>query len=603
MRSLLLLFLVAGPIRNAVAQLPDSIFFEPLEAPDTMRTLDAVRALELERQLIHADERRISEPPDQFVDPSISLVKPWGEAWLAYPVPVWREPGSDFEVLGFTDDGRYLRIAQWSGHLGRGFEVSEVELYLVDLEQASFATINTYRFEQAWNVEDTTDLHGHITIDTTTVSVAGDHVYLSCGCLLDGDPVPCEWTGAAYTITRRALVRDPSISVANIATTVTDPPSPLTAHDLVALDRSERLCPRYHGPNAGRTELDSTDRDRLLQHEQIRYTGCVLSYAARLPDAQGAVITIYCDRDDDHDLLWLAYDKSGRLVGLDTLASQWGDGQLARWECATVDVYGRLLVQVMEEETLRDETDTMAYRRDTLVFEVRPIGNGVLGDDGEVRNTYELERVPVDLTGHWVEKHAASDRGPHAWHSVNALIPPDRRVLQAASGDLNRDGAEDHVFVLTNAEDNGPRDLLIAFTAADRGRFVQHTLLNGFLPDKSSGGFHDPIGEEGLSGLSISADTLVIAQFGGSAWKWQNISKYLYDPTHNGFFLVEERGRYFHAPSLESQDEELAELETERTRSVLSREQQERYADLKKMVADAAWKVERFPMGSKPMVP
>lgn len=602
MRPLLLLTLIAGLTGPARAQLPDTIPFEPLDAPDTLRSMDAVRALEASHLVVHASERRIAGTAEDATEPWMLLLEPSNTLWLVHTLPVWRERQGDFDVLGFTEDGRYLRIAQWSGHLARGHEISEVDLYLVDLEHASFATINTYRFEQVWDSEDTTDLHGHITIDTTVVSITSDHVYLSCGCLLDGAPVPCEWTGGAYAIMRTALVRDPSISVATIEKPGMDPPAPLTEHDLLSLDRSERLCPRYQGPSTGRTELDSADRDRLLQHEKFRYTGCVLSYAARLPDAQGPAITLYCDRDDDHDLLWLAYDNVGRLVGLDTLASQWGDGQLAGWECATVDAYGGLHVLVMEEETLRDEPDTMAYRRDTLLYAVRPIGIGVLGDDGEVHDTYRLERVPEDLTGRWVEKHAVSDRGPHAWNSVKALIPADRRVLQAASGDLNRDGAEDNVFVLTDKEDSGPRDLLIVFTAADRGSFEQQAMLSGYLPDKNSGGFHDPIGEEGYSGISTNGDTLIIAQFGGSAWKWQSVSKYLYDAARNGFFLVEERGRSFHAPSLETQDAELIELEAARTRTGLSQEQQERYTELKRMVVDATWKVERFPMGMKPML-
>lgn len=600
-RNFLQSVLLASSVLDALAQTPDSIPFEPLEAPDTLRTLEAVRALEASHQVVHASEHRIAGTADEAKEPWMLLAEPWNDRWLVYALPVWREAQSGFEVLGFTEDGRYLRISQWSGHLARGHEISEADLYLVDLEQASFATINTHRFEQVWNTEDTTDLHGHITIDTTVLSITSDHVYLSCGCLLDGIPSPCEWTGGAYSITRTALVLDPSISVATIPQHNTGTRAPLTERDLLSLVRSERLCPSYHGPHAGLTELDSADRDRLLQHEKFRYTGSVLRYAARLPDAQGPVITLYCDRDDDHDLLWLAFDDTGRLVGLDTLASQWGDGQLARWECATVDAHGRLHVVAMEEETLRDEVDTMAYRRDTLIYAVRPMGIGVPGDDGEVHDTYRLERVPENLTSRWVEKHAVSDRGPHAWNSVKALIPADRRVLQAASGDLDRDGAEDHVFVLTDVEDSGPRDLLIAFTAADRGRFVPHALLNELLPDKSSGGFHDPIGEVGYSGVSVTGDTLIIAQFGGSAWKWQSVSKYLFDAARNGFFLVEERGRYYHAPSLETQDAELAELEHLRTRTGLSEEQSGRYAELQKMVSEAAWKVTRYPPGERPL--
>mgnify|MGYP007070992084 CR=1 FL=1 len=342
---------------------------------------------------------------------------------------------------------------------------------------------------------------------------------------------------------------------------------------------------------------------RLLQDQLPRYTGCTLRRGVRLPHGSGIRIALHCDSEDDHDLLWLAYDNTGALVGLDTLASCYGDGQLAVRACIHLDVYGRLLIEEMEERTLRDGTDTVAYGRDTLEFEIRTSEEGVLDANGELRYIYRTERVPVDLTAHWVEKHGVNERGPYAWRSVKALLPVGRRVLLTASGDLNRDGAADHVLVLTDAEDSGERDLLIAFTSADRGSFQPRAMLKAFLPDKESGGFHDPIGEEGISGISVTGDTLTIAQFGGSAWKWQNVSKYVYDAVRNGFFLVEERGRTYHAPSLETQDEELSELEQVRANAALNEEQRERYAQLKKMVADAAWKVTRFPLGEKPMQP
>lgn len=603
MRQFLSLVLFIASIPLIQGQALDAIPFEPLGPPDTLRSVAAVRALEATGQVVYAAERRIAGTAEDAVEPWIVLVKPWNAAWLVYTLPVWRERQGEFKVLGFTEDGHYLRLSQWSGHLSRGYEISATDLYLIDLERAAFATLNTHRWEQAWNTDDTTDLHGHISIDSAVVTITSDHVYVINGCVEDGVPVPCERSGAAYAITATALVLDPMIDVAPVAAHDQDPPAPLTAYDLERLERTDRMCPRYQGPHNAHVALDSTDRMRLLQQEGSRYRSCVLRYGARLPDAQGAVITLYCDRDDDHDLLWLAYDNAGTLVGFDTLASQWGDGQLIRWECASVDAYGRLQVVVMEEETLRDEVDTMAYRRDTLMYEVRPLGISILEDEGEVRDTYVLERIPLDLTGRWVEKHGANDRGARQWRSVKELIAPDRRVLQSASGDLNRDGAEDHVFVLTDAEDSGARDLLIAFTAADRGRFVQHALLEDFLPDKRSGGFHDPIGEEGISGISIQADTLVIRQFGGSAWKWQSEAKYVFDAPLQDLYLVEERGRSYHAPSLETQDAELAELESFRTRSRLNTGQLERYTELKKMVADAAWKVERFLMGAKPMRP
>jgi hypothetical protein len=50
---------------------------------------------------------------------------------------------------------------------------------------------------------------------------------------------------------------------------------------------------------------------------------------------------------------------------------------------------------------------------------------------------------------------------------------------------------------------------------------------------------------------------------------------------------------------LETQDAELAELEQTRSRGRLNAEQTARYDQLKKMVADATWKVKRFRIGER----
>ncbi|MBK7946827.1 MAG: hypothetical protein IPJ85_16655 [Flavobacteriales bacterium] len=173
-------------------------------------------------------------------------------------------------------------------------------------------------------------------------------------------------------------------------------------------------------------------------------------------------------------------------------------------------------------------------------------------------------------------------------------------MLQQASGDLNRDGAEDHVLVLTSEADDGPATCS-SRSPPDRSRFVQHALLKEFLPEKTSGGFHDPIGEEGISGISISADTLVITQFGGSAWKWTSTEKYVYDAKRNGFYLVESGGRSFHAAGEEQQAEELQELESLRKKQKLNKEQAARFAELKELAEKATWKATRYPVGAMRM--
>lgn len=378
---------------------------------------------------------------------------------------------------------------------------------------------------------------------------------------------------------------------------------PLRESDHFPFSTKDRLCPRLYGPDAGLPPLDSADRARFFQEHAPRHARSELSLFARLPDAKGACITILCSNNDDHDLLWLAYDPEGRLIGLDTLASQYGDGQEHTEECAYYDRYGVFTVQAVNEETLHDGNDTMAYLLDTLLYEVRVEAEEYLGEEnGESRYRYGLKRVPQDLSARWVECHGVNERPPFRWHSVRALVPPDRWVLQSASGDLDRDGRADHVLVLTDSADAGDRDLLIAFTSPDACGFMQKALLPGFLPSRTSGGFHDPIGEEGISGISIHGDSLVVHLFGGSAWKWEERSVYRYSRTHNDFFLVQEEGRSYHAPSISNLEEDLRYFEeaVQQGRS-LSPEERERLAEVRKTEDSYRWKGRSYTLGEKPM--
>lgn len=603
MRPLALPLLLLGLHSCSTSQPSSSIPFEPLAAPDTVWTEAALAALERSHQIVYADQRRITNGPDGDMLEGAKLVKPGRGFWSVYHLPVLiSAPQQDYAIEGFSEDGRYLRLTQRSGSLTRGHENATVDLLWVDLERATYATINVRTFDQQWDMDGAgTDTKGRISIDSAVVTYAGSHLYITHGCKVDGRSVPCEDPGGAYLITPESLVLDTTISVARTDIADNGPPAPLTAIDRASFVELARLCPGDGGTRSTLAPLGGGARERLLQDHAPRYANCALSYGWLLQEGPQTRITLLSDRDDDHDLLWLAYDDVGKLVGLDTLASQWGDGQLIRWECADIDPYGNLRVEVVEEETLRDEVDTMAHRRDTLMYTIRVEGTGLLDEQVEVRSHYALKRLPEDLTRCWVEKHAAANRPPYPWKSLHAVIPEDRKVFQQVIGDLNRDGAQDHVLVLTNEADDGPRDLLIAFTAVDRGQYVQHSLLKAFLPEKTSGGFHDPIGEEGISGISINADTLVITQFGGSAWKWTSTDKYVHDGRRNAFYLVETGGRSFHAAGEEGLHEELKELAILKARQKLTPEQRVRYTELKDLEEKATWRSTRFAVGQKPM--
>jgi len=579
-----------------------SIPFQPLDAPDTLSMASDVIALKNRFPAVDLDERSISEPQEPLEEGGANLVKRMGDRWLVYSLPLLKDRQSRFELQRFTPDGRYLVAEQWSTNFTRGQELREAELYLIDLERLTYASLPTLEDNFEWEIDDQEVQHDHRTRDSSLVSITDTHLHLVNGCTVNGRSVPCGTASISYRITPEALVPDNSISISPVATGASQLPGPPGGWERHTLRRDQRLCPGPVAEHQVHALVAEEARIALLQYAAKDYAGSTLRFGTKLPFENGLRITLFCDRDDDHDLLWLTYDQLGQLQGLDTLASTYGDGQYAVSECIHLNPFGQLLIASVHEESLRDEVDTMAYRRDTLWYE--PVIQGMVrtNESGDSRTFYHVQRRPMDLSHCWVEKHAVDAHSPYAWHSLREVLPEDRRILQQATGDLDRDGAGDHVLVLANEADDGARDLLIAFTAPDRGRFVRHALLREFLPSKHDGGFHDPIGEEGISGISIQADTLIITQFGGSAWKWTSTDKYVYDASRKAFYLVESGGRSFHASGEESQAEERMELETLRTKQKLNKEQAERLAELKELAEKATWKTTRYPLGTKPMM-
>ncbi|MBK9289650.1 MAG: hypothetical protein IPN38_18755 [Flavobacteriales bacterium] len=251
-------------------------------------------------------------------------------------------------------------------------------------------------------------------------------------------------------------------------------------------------------------------------------------------------ITILNERKDDDDLLWLNYDAEGYLNGLDTLISTYGDGQHVTTEYAYRDQHGSLRIAQVSRETFRDEQDTMAYLIDTLLFEPGITRVDVEADgSGAPTERYGLVREPRDLTRHWMELSTYSAASKVHRRSLMQLVPPGKQVFQVAIGDLNGDSWNDYALVL-QVDPEGPRALQIVFTDREHG-FVQKALAMGLLPDRNSGGFHDPIGEPGLSGITIDNGHLVITQFGGSAWKWESRAHIL--TRLDGLYLTTEQSR------------------------------------------------------------
>ncbi|MEO5585325.1 MAG: hypothetical protein ABIQ75_07715 [Flavobacteriales bacterium] len=360
------------------------------------------------------------------------------------------------------------------------------------------------------------------------------------------------------------------------------------------------------GRTSGMVKLNAEDRTAYLQGYSAQFAASELYFfAILLCDGGRREITILSTQNDDNDLLWLRYDQENQLNGFDTLISSYGDGQRMTQEFAYWEPWGSFTIATTTHETYRDGNDTMAYLTDTLLYERRLVGIMYIPDEGgDPVERYELERVPLDLTRHWMTKYPTEEPAKEQRYSLRSVMPPRKHAFLTAIGDLNGDHVDDYVFALEDGTipdpENNLRDLQIVFTTYSG--FQQKLYLPAFFPGRSSGGFFDPIGEECCSGIFISGDTLIVALFGGSAWQWQTRHYYRYSEAQGTFFLIKEESRSFHSPSVDTMDEELADLEQLVTGGgKLDSEQQQRLTELRKMVADYQWTVVTHPIGELPI--
>ena len=418
------------------------------------------------------------------------------------------------------------------------------------------------------------------------------------------------WMGSGCTAAAQVDGAAPTMDTA-VAVAATPNGFPSTCLDSTKFHvaRPDTLFPgRYRGAGStdGLVKLTTEDRTAYLQRYSALYDGAELYFFSILRcQGERRQITLLCTHHDDNDVLWLSYDRDSRVNGFDTLLTSWGDGQFSTDEYAYWEPWGSFTIATTTQETYRDGTDTMAYLTDTLLYEKRLSGIMYIPDEGgEPVERYELERVPLDLTRHWMTKYPTKEPAKEQRYSLRSVIPPRKHAFRTAIGDLNGDQVDDYVFALEDDTitdpENSLRDLQIVFTTPNG--FQQKLYLPAFFPGRSAGGFHDPIGEECCSGIFISGDTLIVGLFMGSAWKSQSRDYYRYSKGDDAFFLIKEQSRSYHAPSVETMDEELAELEQlKKDGKKLDTEQQERLTRLRKMVADYEWSVSIHPMGQYPM--
>ncbi len=133
---------------------------------------------------------------------------------------------------------------------------------------------------------------------------------------------------------------------------------------------------------------------------------------------------------------------------------------------------------------------------------------------------------------------------PSSGKTIEAFIPEGYDTMATASGDLNKDKANDIVLVLKSKEEETidpatgnvdslpPRLLLVLFKNA--GGYKLAAKNGAAVLCKFCGGvFGDP-----FESIAIEKGVLVLHHYGGSAWRWSLTHKFRYQ--QNDFYLIGE---------------------------------------------------------------
>jgi len=120
-----------------------------------------------------------------------------------------------------------------------------------------------------------------------------------------------------------------------------------------------------------------------------------------------------------------------------------------------------------------------------------------------------------------------------------SLIPPTYKMLDSLILDYNNDNVQDFIMVLESSsqdslEEEYPR-ILIVLQGLDSFNYIKKSFNDSLLLCKNCGGFFDP-----YEGISFKQDTLLISQWGGSAWRWGVEYACVYNKSDNDWYIVKE---------------------------------------------------------------
>lgn len=140
---------------------------------------------------------------------------------------------------------------------------------------------------------------------------------------------------------------------------------------------------------------------------------------------------------------------------------------------------------------------------------------------------------------------------------LKQLVAKGESLLAYERADLNGDGRDDFVFIVEPAKrdpdarlhEEMPRTLKIAIRSANGSLKVVKQNSKLVLCEACGGAFGDP-----FAGLTAAARTLSVSNYGGSAWRWSDVSTFNYSRRDDTWQLVRVETASFHASKPDKQE-------------------------------------------------
>lgn len=136
--------------------------------------------------------------------------------------------------------------------------------------------------------------------------------------------------------------------------------------------------------------------------------------------------------------------------------------------------------------------------------------------------------------------------------AVRAFVPAGYQVLDANTGDLNRDAYPDRVLVLRDAATDTattslpaaetPRPLLLLLGQPGGGYKLAARNDSVVLCANCGGMMGDP-----YQAVAIKNGYFSVEHYGGSAWRWTQVTTFKYNPADRRWYLHRHGGESFHA--------------------------------------------------------